>query len=79
MNLAVVLCGMIMKYRVCQVKYVNFIKFPYLQFSKRQCKIVCVFGKKHLFFGKNQDITILIEKEVFYASNKTTNTTDYCR
>ena len=29
--------------------------------------------------GKNQDMTILIEKEDFYASNKTTNTTDYCR
>ena len=29
--------------------------------------------------GKNQDMTILIEKEDFYASSKTTNTTDYCR
>jgi len=24
-------------------------------------------------------MTVLIEKEVFYASNKTINTTDYCR
>jgi predicted nucleic acid-binding protein len=44
-----------------------------------ECKIVCVFGKKYLFFGKNQDMTILIEKEYFYVSSKTTNTTDYCR
>ena len=28
--------------------------------------------KKHLFLDKNQDMTILIEKEDFYASNKRT-------
>ena len=44
-----------------------------------ECKKVCVYGKKYLFFGKNQDMTILIEKEDFYAGNKGTNSTDYCR
>lgn len=31
------------------------------------------------FFGKNQDMTVLIEKEDFYAGNKTADTTDHCR
>ena len=33
--------------------------------TSRYCKIVCVFGKKKLLFGKNSDMTILIEKEYF--------------
>ena len=45
----------------------------------RYCKIICVFRKKYLFFGKNQDMTILIKKEDFYASSKTTDSTDYSR
>lgn len=30
----------------------------------RKCKVVCTLGKKCLFFGKNRDMTILIEKEL---------------
>ncbi len=43
-------------------KYIN-------SHADRQCKIVCVFGKKWLLFGKNIDMTILIEKEYFYGSS----------
>lgn len=35
-----------------------------------QCKKVCVFGKKYLFFGKNQDMKILIEKEYFLCQQQ---------
>ena len=35
--------------------------------------------KKYLFFGKNQDLIILIEKEDFLCRQKTTNTTVDCR
>ena len=37
---------------------------------KGQCKIVCVFGKKWLLFGKNSDMTILIEKEYSVKETK---------
>ena len=51
----------------------------YEELFGRQCKLICVFGKKWLLFGKNSDMKILIEKEYFYASSKRTNTTDYLR
>ena len=46
---------------------------------ERQCKIVCVFGKKWLLFGKNYDMKILIEKEYFYGNRKGANSTNYYR
>ena len=49
------------------------------QFFIWYCKKVCVSGKKWLLFGKNSDMTILIEKEYFYGSCKGTNSTDYLR
>ena len=47
------------------VKTTSISKKRWNKISSWKCKIVCVFGKKYLFFGKNQDMTILIKKEAF--------------
>ena len=49
------------------------------EWNEWQCKELCVLGRNQLLFGKNQDMTILIEKEYFYASCKGTNSTNYYR
>ena len=42
-----------------------------------ECKKICIPGRKCLLFGKNSDVTILVEKEHFYGNCKGADSRDY--